>query len=90
MYTQGSEDTASRQDFTEQHGDGLLDDQLRRDESGDLRDQLTDELAMAVQDIETALAGELAGSEAEILRDLLQALKISESILLQVWDSMHA
>jgi hypothetical protein len=70
--------------------DATLNAQLERDQSGKLRDQLLDELAVAAQDIEAALADKQTPEQARVLRNLLQAVKLGESMVVQVWDSFHA
>jgi hypothetical protein len=69
--------------------EATLNDQLARDASGALRDEVLDELAIAAQDIEAALEGQCAPSDAQVLRDLLGALRVGESVVAQVWNSFH-
>jgi len=69
--------------------EATLNDQLARDASGTLRDEVLDELAIATQDIEAALEGQCAPSDAQVLRDLLGALRVGESVVAQVWNSFH-
>jgi len=66
-----------------------LNEQLARDASGTLRDEMLDELAIAAQDIEAALEGQCPSSDAQVLRNLLGALRIGESVVAQVWHSFH-
>lgn len=65
-----------------------LERQLERDQSGELRDRLFGELHGAAQDIETALA-RCDGSQARILRPLLETVRFSQELVLEVWDSLH-
>ena len=65
-----------------------LERQLERDPSGQLRDRLFGELHSAAQDIEIALAGADAG-RAKILQPLLEAVGLSQDLVLEVWDSLH-
>jgi hypothetical protein len=65
-----------------------LERQLERDTSAELRDRLFCELQGAAQDIETALARGEAG-EAKILQPLLEAVRLSQDLVLDVWDSLH-
>lgn len=69
--------------------EATLNEQLARDASGKLRDEVLDELAIAAQDIEAALGGPCAPSDAQVLGDLLGALRIGESVVAQVWHSFH-
>jgi hypothetical protein len=63
--------------------------QLERDESGEVRDRLFGELHSATQDIETALARKPDAAQMKILPPLLQAVKLSQDIIFQMWDSFH-
>jgi hypothetical protein len=65
-----------------------LERQLERDASGELRDRLFGELHGAAQDVETALARGDA-SAAKILQPLLEAVRLSQDLVLDVWDSLH-
>jgi hypothetical protein len=69
--------------------EATLNEQLLRDSSGKLRDQILDELAVAAQDIETALDGKPVAARADVLRDLLDAIRLGESIVAQFWQSVH-
>jgi hypothetical protein len=69
--------------------DATLNAQLERDESGTLRDQLLDELAVAAQDIEAALSDKPSAEQRRVLRNLLRAVRLGESIVVQVWESFH-
>ena len=66
-----------------------LERQLERDESGELRDRLFGELHGAAQDIETALAHKPDAGQVKILQPLLEAVKLSQDLVLEVWDSLH-
>lgn len=67
----------------------LLDDQLRGDESGQARDRLIDELNLAADEIRAALGEQHATAELEILKDLLEAVALSETVVADVWSSFH-
>lgn len=67
----------------------LLDKQLARDASGELRDQMLDELALAAQDIEAALGGKVDATTAQVLGNLLRAVKTSEGVVTDGWRSLQ-
>lgn len=67
----------------------LLDKQLARDASGELRDQMLDELALAAQDVEVALGGKLDATTAQVLGNLLRAVKTSERVVTDGWRSLQ-
>jgi hypothetical protein len=67
-----------------------LERQLSLDESGELRDRLFGELQAAAQDIETALARKTDTGQAGVLQPLLEAVRLSEYLVLELWDSLHA
>jgi hypothetical protein len=67
----------------------LLDRQLARDASGELRDQMLDELALAAQDIEAALGGKLDATTAQVLGNLLRAVRTSERVVTEGWRSLR-
>jgi hypothetical protein len=67
----------------------LLDKQLARDQSGKLRDQMLDELALAAQDIEAALEGKLDAAAAEVLGNLLRAVRTSERVVTEGWRTLQ-
>jgi hypothetical protein len=69
--------------------EATLNEQLARDPAGKLRDEVLDELAVAAQDIEAALEGRPAAAQAEVLSNLLGAIRLGEIIVAQVWDSFH-
>jgi hypothetical protein len=66
-----------------------LNEQLRRDSTGKRRDEMLDELAVAAQEIEFALAGGVGEPHAKVLRDLLDAIRLGESIVTQTWEWAH-
>lgn len=73
-----------------EHGaEAPLMEQLQHDESGELRDQWVDELRVAAQEIEAALDEGADPAQADILRDLLDAVRSSENVLMQVWESLR-
>ncbi|HEY6924232.1 MAG TPA: hypothetical protein VI653_12240 [Steroidobacteraceae bacterium] len=65
-----------------------LERQLERDTSAQLRDRLFCELHGTAEDIEAALARG-GGSDAKILQPLLEAVRLSQDLVLDVWDSLH-
>jgi hypothetical protein len=67
----------------------LLDKQLARDSAGELRDQMLDELALAAQDIEAALGGKVDATTAQVLGNLLRAVKTSEHVVTDGWRSLQ-
>lgn len=67
----------------------LLDKQLARDSSGELRDQMLDELALAAQDIEAALEGKPDATAAQVLGNLLRAVKASERVVTEGWRALQ-
>jgi hypothetical protein len=67
----------------------LLDKQLARDASGELRDQMLDELALAEQDIEAALGGKLDATTAQVLGNLLRAVRTSQCVVTEGWRSLQ-
>jgi hypothetical protein len=67
-----------------------LNEQLVRDTQGRLRDEVLDELAVATQEIEVALEGKLSEAHARVLRDLLEAVRLGETIVAQTWESVHS
>jgi hypothetical protein len=69
--------------------EATLNEQLARDCSGKLRDEVLDELAVAAQDIEASLEAGPDEANERVLRDLLAALRLGESIVAQVWQSVH-
>ena len=66
-----------------------LNEQLLRDSTGKRRDEVLDELAVAAQEIELALAGSVSEPHAKVLRDLLDAIRLGESIVTQTWEWAH-
>jgi hypothetical protein len=91
MYsTQSRHSAVAPESMQEQNSDiGMLNERLAHDESGALRDHLLDELAVAAQDIEAALVDRRNAAHTEVLGNLLKAIRSSERILVQVWDSFH-
>jgi hypothetical protein len=66
-----------------------LNEQLRRDVTGKRRDEMLDELAVAAQEIEFVLAGGVSEPHTQVLRDLLDAVRLGESIVTQTWEWAH-
>ena len=66
-----------------------LHEQLEHDATGELRDRLTAELREAARDIEAALGEKPGKDQAEVLRELLGAVRLGEDVLGQVWDSFR-
>jgi len=74
----------------EMHGDTMrLDEQIAQDESGGLRDRLIDELYLAGREIEAALAGNAGPASPETLRNLLEAVRLSEAVVMDAWHAFH-
>jgi len=70
--------------------EATLNEQLARDSSGKLHEEVLDELAVAAQEIELTLAGGgLPEGDAQVLRDLLEAVRLGETIVTQTWKSVH-
>jgi hypothetical protein len=70
--------------------EATLNDQLARDTTGKLRDEVLDELAVAADTLEEALNGNVNGTNARVLRDLLAAIRLGETIVTETWSSVHA
>ena len=51
--------------------------------------QLLDELALAAQDIEAALGGKLDATAAQVLGNLLRAVRTSERVVSEGWRSLQ-
>lgn len=66
-----------------------LDKRLELDASGELRDRLTDELQIAADEVEAALGGEPAAADVRILKSLLEAIKLSAGVVMEVWTAFH-
>jgi hypothetical protein len=81
-------DREGRETLDEVAGIELI-EQLKRDESGELRDRLVDELHVAAQDIEAALVDEPAAEQAAILRELLEVVRLSGNVLTETWESVR-
>jgi hypothetical protein len=62
---------------------------LAGDGAGALRDEFLDELAVAAVDIETALGRESDAAQAQMLRNLLQAVRLGEGVVAEAWNSLH-
>ena len=74
----------------EMHDDTMrLDEQIAQDESGELRDRLIDELYLAVREIEAALAANTGPASPETLRNLLEAVQLSETVVVDAWHAFH-
>jgi hypothetical protein len=76
-------------DRSVQGDDVPLTERLAGDEAGALRDELLDELAVAAVDIETALGRESDAEQAQRLRSLLAAVRLSEGVVAETWRSLH-
>lgn len=71
--------------------EATMNEQLARDTTGKVRDEVLDELAVAAETLEEALAGNnLSEAHLPVLRDLLAAIKLSETIVSETWNSVHA
>jgi len=77
------------QDQSDEGGQAALDKCLEGDAQGKLRDQLLDEMRSAEQDIEAALAAKPVTVVAEVLRNLLGAVRLGEGVLAETWHSFH-
>lgn len=85
MHGEQMEDSSAAVALEEQQ----LERQLGRDESGELRDRLFGELHGAALDIEAALARRLEAGQARVLQPLLEAVKLSQDLILEAWSSIH-
>jgi hypothetical protein len=72
-----------------QDSEATLEQQLAQDTAGELRDRLLDELFLAASDIEEALANGSEIADAPILRELLEATRIAQTTVAEVWRSFH-
>jgi hypothetical protein len=79
----------TRSDYAATKPPELLDKQLARDKSGQQRDQMLDELALAAQDIEAALGTKLDAAAARVLENLLLAVRTSERVVTEGWRSLQ-
>jgi hypothetical protein len=66
-----------------------LDEQLAQDASGELRDRLMDELFLAAREIEATLASSSGPSDSQTLKDLLEAVRLSEAVVMDAWRAFH-
>jgi hypothetical protein len=89
MYGTQSPPGAARAVGTREMSTELLERQLARDGSGELRDQMLDELALAAQDIEAALGGKLDATTLQVLGNLLRAVRTSERVVTEGWRSLQ-
>jgi hypothetical protein len=67
-----------------------LDEQIAQDRSGELRDQLIDELFLAAREIEMTLAGNPGQADAQTLRNLLEGVRLSETVVMDAWHAFHS
>jgi hypothetical protein len=81
--------TAADKEAALKGADVTLNEQLLRDTQGALRDQVLDELALAAQEIELALEAKSNGANAQVLRDLLAAVRLGETVVAQTWELAH-
>lgn len=81
--------TAADKEAALKGADVTLNEQLLRDAQGTLRDQVLDELALAVQEIELALDSKLNEVNARVLRDLLAAVRLGETVVAETWELAH-
>ena len=81
--------TAADKEAALKGADVTLNEQLLRDTQGALRDQVLDELALAAQEIELALDSKSNGANARVLRDLLAAVRLGETVVAQTWELAH-
>jgi len=66
-----------------------LDEQLKADKSGELRDRILDELHVATDEIRAALGGDPGAADAAVLRSLLDSTGHGERIVVEVWNEFH-
>jgi hypothetical protein len=66
-----------------------LNEQLAKDASGEIKDQWLDELDLAARQIATALNSETDAAAAQTLRNLLEAVRLGEKAITEVWRSFH-
>jgi hypothetical protein len=81
--------TAAQKEATLKGADVTLNEQLLRDSEGKLRDEVLDELALAAQEIELALGNKLNETNVRVLRDLLAAVRLGETIVSETWELAH-
>lgn len=81
--------TAADKEAALKGADVTLNEQLLRDTQGTLRDQVLDELALAAQEIELALEAKSNGANAWVLRDLLAAVRLGETVVAETWELAH-
>jgi len=67
----------------------VLNERLEQDDDGTLRDRLTDELLLAGEEIERALIGPLPPADVAVLKGLLEAVRLSENVVWDVWHAFH-
>jgi ABC-type transporter Mla subunit MlaD len=65
-------------------------DQLTQDPSGRRLAEILEELSVAAATIEAALAESPRSAHTPVLRDLLGAIRLGESLVTETWNSMHA
>jgi len=71
--------------------EATLNEQLARDPAGQLRDEVLDELAVAVEAIHAALEeGHVPQEQERVLVDLLAAIRLGETVVTETWNSVHA
>lgn len=66
-----------------------LNEQLLRDTCGTRLAEVLDELSVAATTIEAALEDQVGGTNERVLRDLLAAIRVGESIVTETWNSVH-
>jgi hypothetical protein len=81
--------TAAQKEAALKGADVTLNEQLLRDSDGTLRDQVLDELALAAQEIELALGARLNETNAQVLRALLAAVRVGETVVAETWELAH-
>jgi LPS O-antigen subunit length determinant protein (WzzB/FepE family) len=74
---------------TQDDADARLDEQIAQDSSGELRDRLIDELYLAARELEEQLVGNPNQADAQTIRDLLEAVRLSEALVAAVWQAFH-
>jgi hypothetical protein len=64
--------------------------QLTEDPSGRRLAEILDELSAAAAEIEAALVDSPRSTHTPVLRDMLGAIRLGESLVTETWNSMHA
>lgn len=84
-----SHTTEADQEAALRGADVTLNEQLLRDTQGTRRDEVLDELAIAAQEIQLALQSRLSEANVRVLRDLLAAVRVGETVVAESWALVH-